>query len=164
MTDPDERLINRAIAHVDDQDVREEARSALHRIFRSTRKLEAEVVRLRKERDHNELHGLEYKAENERLRNRPVYDDQIATMVQELEAEVERLRWSLKNADEDNAVLKAENERLRASAEGHAQCERNMDAEVEGLREKLDRERERSDLLHAQVLKFEKRIETGGWS
>jgi DNA repair exonuclease SbcCD ATPase subunit len=49
MTDPDERIINRAIVCLGDdfQEFREEARAALHRIFRNTRKLEIENKRLR---------------------------------------------------------------------------------------------------------------------
>jgi cell division septum initiation protein DivIVA len=61
MTDPDERIINRAIVLVEDQDVREEARAALHRLFRDRRRLEAEVERLREERNR-------YFREAERLR------------------------------------------------------------------------------------------------
>ena len=45
MTDPEERAINRAICELGDehQDVRDEARAALHTIFRRVRKLEAKL-------------------------------------------------------------------------------------------------------------------------
>jgi hypothetical protein len=52
MTDPDERIINRALMYLEDDDEaiaehRENARAALHRLFRDRRRLEAEVERLR---------------------------------------------------------------------------------------------------------------------
>ena len=53
MTDPEERTINRAIVLLGDehQDIREEARAALHTIFRRTRKLEEDGWRWCNERD-----------------------------------------------------------------------------------------------------------------
>lgn len=72
MTDPDERIINRAIsmldddtaryakmAHADVQDIREEARGALHRIFRKTRWFEQELELVRRQRDAAEQRVLE---------------------------------------------------------------------------------------------------------
>ena len=95
MTDEHYRAINRAIAYVGDsdmerytkmayidlQDIREKARSSLHHVFGREKKLRErlnqckarwegaadELARLRKERDHNELRGLEYKAQCETL-------------------------------------------------------------------------------------------------
>lgn len=48
MTDPDERTINRAICLLDDehQTEREEARAALHRMFRRVRRHEAHIEQL----------------------------------------------------------------------------------------------------------------------
>lgn len=55
MTDHDERTINRAIAMLGDrydsgtaQDLAEEARAALHRLFRDRRRLERQVEKLTK--------------------------------------------------------------------------------------------------------------------
>lgn len=103
MTDPDERIINRAIVELPNkhQDLREEARAALHRLFHDRRSLEREVERLQ---------AL--------VPDEPVYSE---ARVESLKAEVERLREDLRAADELNGALNAErtrlfeqNERLRA--------------------------------------------------
>jgi len=82
MIDPDERIINRAIAELeqDHQDLREEARAALHRLFRDRRRLEAECGALQ-----DQLH--ETQAEVEGMLDLDVWQE-----VHALRAEVERLR------------------------------------------------------------------------
>lgn len=59
MTDPDERIINRALMYLEDDDEaiaehRENARAALHRLFRDRRSLEKENELLRNQRDSAE--------------------------------------------------------------------------------------------------------------
>ena len=45
MVDKEIRTINRAICEVEDQDLRERARGALHRVFRRELKLKQELAR-----------------------------------------------------------------------------------------------------------------------
>ena len=73
MTDPDERIINRALMYLEDDDPaiaehRENARAALHRIFRNTRKLEAEVERLQGDIQAWEVRAEMAEEQVERLR------------------------------------------------------------------------------------------------
>lgn len=69
VTDPDERAINRAIALLGDdhQAEREEARAALHRLFRDRRRLENEVDRLKSQLAEQDARGLMLAAEVDRL-------------------------------------------------------------------------------------------------
>jgi len=73
----------------------------------------AEVERLRGERDIEYQRAEVFRDENERLRQRPVYDDHIATMVQELQQENERLREEWDRSLDRERELSAEVERLR---------------------------------------------------
>lgn len=70
----------------------------------------AEVKRLRKERDHNELHGLEYKAEVERLREDR---DKFAHEITRQDVEIARLHRIEEAARQHMALMDGLNIALR---------------------------------------------------
>jgi ribosomal protein S15P/S13E len=122
MTDPDERIINRAIAYQEGDERaemwREAARSALHRIFRNTRRLENENESLRADLRNVSFARADQalRAENERLQThlREVQADNDS--LRPLRYENERLRKVVAYGRGDELDrLRAENERLRAA-------------------------------------------------
>lgn len=73
--------------------------------------LVAENERLRAERDHNELRGLEYKAENERLRDE----------VNEKMTVVQSLYDDLADSQRDNEILRSTVQEYRQALEGRSE-------------------------------------------
>jgi len=157
MTDEDERIINRAIVLVEDQDARENARAALHSIFRRTRKLENEVERLQEaavqltmiadevqvERDS---FGHQLARANAKVENLRGTIQGLRRMVEEYEAEVERLQEKYEREAKaysrlmDKArPLEAEVKRLR-NDESHLRLQlADAERDVERLRGERDR-------------------------
>jgi hypothetical protein len=152
MTDPEERIINRAIALLpnEEQEAREDARAALHAIFRNTRRLEKEVERQTERADHwqHQFHVMgetANKAEREVERLRDERGDSLSrwNQIAESEAEVERLQGEL--------------ETNRRECESSHVDEQVHDEEVERLRSQYEAMKSLADVRGAEIEKWKGR-------